>query len=143
MTTQGGPYIAVAVFCEKVLREQDGVLSAIRIVDRIIQTAIGGGPQDEVLPVTVNLTAFVALKSGSARGTHEVTVRPEKPSGMRLPVVRISALLEGEERGTNIVMPMQFVADEEGLYWFDIVIDEQLLTRIPLRVVIRRVQQGV
>ena len=30
-----GPFLQSALICEKVLQEQDGVLSAIRIIDRI------------------------------------------------------------------------------------------------------------
>ena len=36
-----GPYLAVAVFCEKVLVERDGVTSAIRLVDRVNRSAVG------------------------------------------------------------------------------------------------------
>jgi len=34
MASSGGPYLSTALFCEKVLREAAGVLSAIRIFDR-------------------------------------------------------------------------------------------------------------
>ena len=30
-----GPYVCMALLCEKVLNEQDGVLSVIRVIDRI------------------------------------------------------------------------------------------------------------
>ena len=30
-----GPYVQVAAFCERVLRESDGVMSLVRVVDRI------------------------------------------------------------------------------------------------------------
>ncbi len=32
---QGGPYLQAAFFCERLLEEADGVLSAIRIVDTV------------------------------------------------------------------------------------------------------------
>jgi hypothetical protein len=38
---RGGPYIGAAFLCEKILQEKDGVLSAIRIVDRITHSAVG------------------------------------------------------------------------------------------------------
>ena len=39
---RGGPWLQVAVLCEKVLQEVTGTLSAIRIVDRL--TAISQDP---------------------------------------------------------------------------------------------------
>src|SRR5215203_5961123 len=36
-----GPYLQMAVICEKVLREEGGPLSLIRVVDRVTQTAEG------------------------------------------------------------------------------------------------------
>ena len=41
----GGPYLHAAHFCEKLLTEKDGVLSAIRIIDRITVTASGATPR--------------------------------------------------------------------------------------------------
>jgi hypothetical protein len=34
MLSDKGPYLAIAVICEKALHEQDGVISLIRIIDR-------------------------------------------------------------------------------------------------------------
>ena len=45
-----GPYLAAAVLCEKVLQEKDGVLSAIRLVDRFIITASGTQPPGRKQP---------------------------------------------------------------------------------------------
>lgn len=53
----GGPYLAAAFLCEKVLIEQDGVQSAIRIVDRFFQnvTSIGGQVPATMPPLAVSL----------------------------------------------------------------------------------------
>jgi len=34
---RSGPYVQVAAFCERVLEEKDGVLTAVRIIDRFTQ----------------------------------------------------------------------------------------------------------
>ena len=39
-----GPYLVAALFCEKVLSEKDGVISTMRIVDRITITVSGEAP---------------------------------------------------------------------------------------------------
>ena len=48
MATEG-PNVVAAVFCEKVLQEKDGVLSAIRIVDRFtvsVEAPSGAAPPE-------------------------------------------------------------------------------------------------
>jgi hypothetical protein len=74
----GGPYLQTAVLCEKVLQEQDGVLSLVRIVDRIISTALGPDPPEDMPPVAVNLTAVIVLKSGQAPAHRILTVVRER-----------------------------------------------------------------
>src|SRR5207245_748099 len=86
--------------------------------------------------VPVNLWAFVAFKSGPARGRFRVTLTPRTPSGFKLAGPTIPLLFEGEDdRGINLRLELNFQAQEEGLYWFDVVLDDEVLTRMPLRVV--------
>ena len=128
-----GPHVNAAFLCERVLIEQDSVASAIRIVDRMYFLVDEEG--EPVAPHNV-LTLFVNLKSGQARGSYDVAVELERPSGERVPVIKSNVLLEGEERGVNILLPVDFQPEGgAGLYWFDILFDSQPLTRIPLRVV--------
>lgn len=45
MISRTGPYLQAALLCERVMEEKDGVLSVIRIIDRLIHTALGpAGP---------------------------------------------------------------------------------------------------
>ena len=44
-------------------------------------------------------------------------------------------LFEGDDRGVNVNLNLQgFAFDLEGLYWFDITINDNLLTRVPMRI---------
>jgi len=44
--------------------------------------------------------------------------------------------LEGDDdRGVNVRLLIQFTAEEEGIYWFDVLLDDEVVTRMPLRVV--------
>lgn len=124
------PYLSAAVFCEKVLQERDGVMSAIRIVDRFQFS----GTEKEMAPKTLNATLLLIFKSGFFRGKLSIKLSPKSPSGKQLPELEFPALFEGDDRGVGIVAAMGFVAQEEGLYWFDVLLQEQLITRIPLRV---------
>lgn len=141
---RGGPYLAAAVACERVLTEEDGVLSVIRIIDRLIIGAAGPEAPDEMPPIPVSFTLLLVLKSGGARGRYSIHLMMEAPSGEPLPTeLQLPLLLEGEERGVNLIIPVGITVEQEGLYWVDVWLadplaperEEELLTRVPLRIV--------
>ena len=139
MISRTGPYLGAALLCERVMEEKDGVLSVIRIVDRVIHTAIGPTASVTMPPLTYALTALIILKSGAARGTSQVKIDMEEPSGIVTSGPSLTALMEGEDRGANLVMGMQMTFKETGLYWFNVYADDQLITKIPFRVVYTRI----
>lgn len=47
----GGPFVAMAVLCERVLREQDGVMSVIRIVDSVPPRRVYTTPWSSRVPL--------------------------------------------------------------------------------------------
>ena len=64
---------------------------------------------------------------------------PQLPYGeTKVPLIR-SVQMEGEERGFNNIINMLFTFTMEGLYWFNVYLDESLLTRIPLKIKYNRV----
>ena len=134
-----GPYLQMAVFCEKVLQERDGVLSVIRIIDRVIRTVTGPNPPEVMPPLDYQLTAVITLKSGRARGGVQVEIEPEMPSGLKMPRNTMTAQMEGNERGQNLIMNIQMRFDEPGVYWFSVYVDKRLITRMPLTVQYSRV----
>ena len=125
----GGPYVQIACVCQTALQEATGALSVIRITDRV--GVIGTTPQMQPQPLQ-NLALVIVLKSGALRETHQLRIIPTTPSGESLPRVEMSALFEGEDRGVALIMPVSLVATEEGLYWFEIYLEEQLVTRDPV-----------
>lgn len=138
MTETGGPYVQAAVLCEKVLQEKDGVLSIIRIIDTINITASGMTAPDEMPAGQINLPAVVSLKAGMLTGKYEIEIVPVTPSGKKMHGVTVSAYFEGNDRGVNVVLNMNLLVKEEGVFWFEVSVHDQLLTRIPLRVVYQR-----
>ena len=129
-----GPYIQNAVFCEKVLREGDGVLSLIRVIDVITHSEAGTEPPEDMPPFRYPLTMLLTLKAGSSKGRHEVTIEPELPSGETAGSITVTVQMEGEGRGSNIFAPMDIEYAMEGLYWFNVKFDGDVLTRMPLQV---------
>ena len=137
MPINGGPYLTAAFFCDKALRETDGVLSAIRIVDRWNVN----GPTETMPPTIIQTTLVVLMKSGIYRGQAQLSVTPITPtSNQRLPAVVFPILFEGEdERGSGVVLPLAFPAQEIGTFWFEVTLGGQgipprVITAIPMRV---------
>lgn len=134
-----GPFLQMAVFCERVLEEKDGVLSAIRIIDRVTYRAVVPRPSEEMPPFPLNVVALISLKGGRALGRHTLTLRATAPygtAGRQLPDFSVPVLFEGgEDRGVNVILNVAMQVTHEGVYWFDVKLDDALLTRMPLRVV--------
>ncbi|OGL09770.1 MAG: hypothetical protein A3F92_12875 [Candidatus Rokubacteria bacterium RIFCSPLOWO2_12_FULL_71_22] len=135
----GGPYLHFAVFCENVIEDKQGVLSLIRIIDRTVLTAAGPDAPEKMPPFPFSATIALGFKSGFAKGSWQVRIRPTNPDGQPLPEVSLPMQLEGDDRGQNIVLPVQLTLEQEGLYWFDVFVADALVTRMPFRVVYQRV----
>lgn len=136
----GGPYVQAAFFCERLLQEADGVLSAIRIVDHV--TVQVDERQTVPTSVPVDLTFLVLFKTGRARGPRVLLVEMEPPDGhspVGMPQEYMQTIVfEGpEDRGDIIIMPIAMKAAEAGTYWFDVYLDARFMTRVPLRVEIQ------
>jgi hypothetical protein len=143
----GGPYLQAAFFCERLLQEVDGVLSAIRMVDHVTAQVAEPESSDRVATVPVRLTLLVSFKTGRTRGTRDLTVvlvPPDGPSpAWPSQDYTQTILFEGpDDRGDTIIMPIAMSADRAGIYWFDVYLDNQLLTRVPLRVEIPKQTPG-
>lgn len=131
-----GPYLLAAFICEKVLEEKDGVKSAIRIVDRVTHTVVGPSPPKEMEAFDYDLTLFIRMKSGSARGAYTLEIRMVKPSGESPSPVMQTVHFEGEDdRGIDVVVGMRIKFDMTGVYWFQVKLGEVRLTQIPLRII--------
>ena len=136
MPIEGGPYIAAAFLCERALREVDGVNSFIRVVDRWTVS----GPTENMPQTAIQTALIVMFKSGIHRGPGRLTITPTTPSDVAMPALEVPVLFEGDEgRGVNLVIPMAFPVQEPGVYWFNITLDGQVFSHIPLRVIYHRV----
>lgn len=138
-----GPFLVAALICDRVLQEKDNVLSLVRIIDQLTHTVVGPSMPDELPKVSYNLTFFLSFKSGRARGRQTVALIMEDPSGIRKRVVSQSMQLEGENRGANLVIQSNITFNMEGIYWFDVLLEEQLVTRMPFKVMYQLVSAGV
>lgn len=133
-------YLHVATFCEKVLYEQDGVNSLIRMVDRF---TIQGG-NEELPPTPLHFTVFISFKSGFMRGKQKIALRPKDPDGQELPSMEFPVLFEGDDdRGLALRFDVNWTVEKEGIFWWDVFLGEELMTRMPLRVFYQRMKMPI
>ncbi len=138
-----GPFLAAAFLCQVVIEGKDGVLSAIRIVDRVTHTIMGPAAPETMPSFTYTAKLLLAFKSGAARGKHKVQLSVEAPSGAPTgQTISFPALFEGEDRGANFILDFALTPKEEGLYWLDVLLDDKRVTRVPLRIVYQRLETG-
>ena len=135
MAFKDGPYLQAACFCEQVIEDKTGVLSLIRIVDTIESSATGLTPPKEMPPLNYTTNLVVMAKSGKARGRRTLSIELIKPSleRQKLPI-ELTVHFEGAENGSNVIARLQTTFDQEGLYWFDILLDGVKWTSLPMRV---------
>lgn len=140
---QGGPYISEALFCDTVIEGKDGVPSYIRVVDRITITGAQTAAREIATLPPLQLTAVIGFKSGKARGSHQLSIQMERPSGLKGDKITLPIFFEeSEDRGARVIVRMGLPAGDEGLYWFDVKLDERFITRLPLRVIHQTISTG-
>ncbi|MBI2854359.1 MAG: hypothetical protein HYX87_05485 [Chloroflexi bacterium] len=137
-----GPFVQVAALCERVLREADGVVSLIRLVDVVTHTEHGPNAPADMPEIHYPLMLVLVLKSGVSRGRHDITIIPELPSAERLNPMTMSVNMEGGSRGVSIITRLDMVYKLEGLYWFNVQFDGRPITRIALEVRYSRMVTG-
>lgn len=138
MAFDKGPHLAIAAFCETVIEDKSGVISLIRVVDRLNVTAQGPTAPEEMPPTTLNWFLVLSWKSGEAKGSLTVKIEPELPSGIRSQPLTFSAHFEGGNRGTNVISRLNMKLETPGIYWFRIYVEDKFLTQLPVEVIYSR-----
>jgi hypothetical protein len=127
------PYVTAALLCEKVLQEKDESITLVRVIDRLQYQVQSVGT---ILPAGIKpivpLEGFVSIKSGPIIGDHTIKVVVERPNGERKDALTFPVKFLGADQGQNIILKIGLGVDVDGLYWFDVLLDEDVLTRIPL-----------
>jgi hypothetical protein len=129
-----GPFVSMAVFCERLDRQPDGTVDVVGVVDGVSLSADadpGGDAFDATAPV-VRLLGLVSLRAGAARGRHVISLRAHFPDGELGATLTRPIELTDQAPGATIGFPFELEARDTGTYWFDVAYDDTLLTRIPL-----------
>lgn len=143
-----GPHLQAAFICEKILTERDGVPSYIRVIERFTVPIPPKLPSGVHLPPgiefnsTIQFQLVVMLKAGTlSSGSYNMKISLNSPNGTALPPNIFQVFFNGsEDNGVAVVSPVAMPSPEAGLYWFDVYFEEELITRIPMRVLHQQMQ---
>jgi hypothetical protein len=132
------PYLAAALFCERVLEETDQVPTLVRLMDTIIVPKPPEPPPpsegQEQQKFGIPILAFVAFKSGDAKGEYKFQIDMILPSGEREAMAKTTMSFLGDENGVNVKATVVAPIGQEGLVWYEVLVDGVSITRMPLRI---------
>ena len=135
------PLLKAALVCETVIQRADGVVSFINIVDRRMITAQGQDLPAEMPPHEWDFNLCLMFVSGIYVGKATLAVSVQSPDGLRKPIHSAAQYFDGGDQGINFFMRMKFTFKTEGQYWFEVYVNEQPVTRVPLRILYNPVRQ--
>jgi len=131
MSVAGGPYVALAVLCQRIDLQPDGTADLIGIVDGL---AVDDPTEPNTPPLILNLRAVLALRGGSMRGAKRLTLRGWFPSGAEGLSADKVVMFSDARPAVTLNVPLELELPELGTYVFDVLCDDELLTAITLDV---------
>jgi len=128
------PLVAVAQFCEKTLEEKDGVLTLVRLIDTLwVHPLPPTLTASETTALVAETTLVITLRSGSISGPQHIDLIGRSPSGRGTIKRGFDFDLLGESHGQTVIFRIGMAVNEMGLFWFDVVWNNEVLTSVPLR----------
>lgn len=131
MSVAGGPYVALAVLCQRVDMQPDGTADLIGIVDGL---AVDDPEDPNTPPLVLNLRAVVGLRGGSVRGQRRLTLRGWFPSGAEGLSADKLVVFSDARPAVTLNMPLELELPELGTYVFDVLCEDELITAVTLDV---------
>jgi uncharacterized protein DUF6941 len=134
------PLLSIAALAENVLEEKDGVLSMIRLVDRYEITVQDPEAPEKMPAIPLSLAGLIAFKGPAVKGTYKLKVHLYGSQGQRIEGVEPTFELSfgGERNITNAIMRFNIGFQNEGRYWFHVLLNDELVTRMPLDIIYKR-----
>lgn len=131
MSVAGGPYVALAVLCQRIDLQPDGSADLIGIVDGL---AVDDPHDPDTPPLVLNVRALIALRGGSVRGPRRISIRGWFPSGNEGLSADKTVVFSDDRPAATLNLPLELELPELGTYVFDVLCEDQLLTAITLDV---------
>jgi hypothetical protein len=129
-------YVAAALVCEKAIVGEDKTLSLIRIVDTITLPEGLTVPAGAAFELT-NLALVIILKTGEGKpGKHKVHFHWVMPSGDIFLAAESDIDLRDvpQSGGANLISHLRLRWEKAGLYFIEVRVDGDVVSRVPLNV---------
>lgn len=134
-------YVAAAFFCDSVLEEKDGTLSAIRIVDTI-RVAVPEGAPEGTVPFTL-LQLLIGVKAPGYTGAGNLSLQLFGPTHaevpqlfpLKFPVKPLRTPTDAHTTGVNLNVTLAVQVKDLGLGRVEVRWNDELLTVVPFRLV--------
>src|SRR5690348_3452259 len=128
--------------CQCTLREKNDLLTAVRLVEGFTTSMIGQLTTGEAMYFPVSASAVIIFRSEQPCEAR-LTIKVRDPDGQELQgtsnfLVRSKSLIEGHTLNVAFKLP----GDREGDYWFEVYLDDELVTKAPLRITQQRLSPG-
>jgi hypothetical protein len=130
------PRLRVGTLCERTLEEKDGVLSLIRLIDRLVITAEGVEVPKDLPPGQVAVMVVMSWVNGL--GDYEAKIRVDMPDGGSIESMTLPFHLDSFDKVQNHVVRMLIPVRRAGLYWFRFLLGDEVRGEVPLRVIYQR-----
>jgi hypothetical protein len=130
-----GPYVTALFLCERVLREENGVFSAVRIIDYAAEDASVPIPMSEELktqfygrPFLTTAWLYVSVFP-DAPGAHQMRIRLVYEDGISLTDLAFPIEFKNDSDGVTFAVEIKSPFPKPGRIWIEAWIDEVFKTR--------------
>jgi hypothetical protein len=130
----GGPYLLMAVLCQRADQDQYGSFNIINVLEQLVVGSDDPGAPVEFPGFRLESQLVVSLASGDRRGPGVVTIQPTDPLLNQLEPVSQEVMFSGEDHRVTIVSNVSLDVEHTGVYWFNVLLDDEPITWIPLRI---------
>jgi hypothetical protein len=134
MAANGGPYLLMAVLCERAQQDQYGSFSVMNVLEQLVAGTDSPEAPEKMPTFRFQGSLAIQFASGKAAGNHTLSVIPVEPTGARLDAVSQVIQLKGEDHRATFVSNVSMDITDEGVYWFEVSLDRRVVTRIPLKI---------
>jgi hypothetical protein len=134
MAEATGPYLLMAVMCQRADQDQYGSMNIINVLEQLVVGSDDPNAPVEFPGFRLEAQLVVSLASGDRRGDAVVTIEAEDPNMNRLEPVSQDVRFAGEDHRVTVVSNVSLDVEHTGVYWFNVLLDDTFLTRIPLRI---------
>ena len=134
------PYLMVAAFCERVIRDAENQAhTLVNMFDRLGLNLSPSVPTPSPeSPLGYQVTLFIGFRTlGKHVGVHRLEITLTGPQGQVVSVGGERIRFKEGQNGSNLTAKINMPVVGAGYYVFDIALDGRIVTRAPLEIVLQ------